>query len=208
MPAIVKAYLAGAAAFLGGSAALADLTPRQDPKVLAEEIEAEKDHIGALELAERLTRNDGSLSIFDLRSQAEFHEFHSPSAQLTTVTSLSNLKLAADKTIVVYSEGGGHAAQAWVLLRLRGYRNVLFLREGIYEWLSRVDQPRLAVDATAKERTEFTRAAKLSRFFGGSPRADVPRAEVPLGYWNESDGSDPGAIPPAPGTKKIRRRGC
>ena len=34
-------------------------------------------------------------------------------------------------TIVLLSEGGAHAAQAWVLLQVRGYRNVFFLRDGI-----------------------------------------------------------------------------
>jgi 3-mercaptopyruvate sulfurtransferase SseA len=33
-------------------------------------------------------------------------------------------------TIVLLSEGGAHAAQAWVFLQIRGYRNVFFLRGG------------------------------------------------------------------------------
>ena len=71
------------------------------------------------------------------------------------------------------------AAQAWVLLRMRGYRDVAFLRDGVYEWIVRVHEPALAADATPAERADFERRAALSRYFGGQPRLDVPRAEMP-----------------------------
>jgi hypothetical protein len=112
-------------------------------------------------------------------------------------------------TVVLYSEGGAHSAQAWVLLRMRGYRNVFFLREGIYEWISRVHEPRLAVDATPKERAEFRRAAELSRFFGGLPLAGVPRSEVPVGYWTGAEDIEgPSQQTAQQAVAKIRRRGC
>jgi rhodanese-related sulfurtransferase len=145
--------------------------------------------------------HDPTLRIFDLRPAAEFEQLHIPGARTSTLHELANASLPAGATIVLYSEGGVHAGQAWVLLRARGYRQVLFLREGIYEWQSRVLEPRQADDATAAERAEFARAAELSRYFGGNPRSGVPRAEVPLGYWTNV----PAAAPRAP---KIRRRGC
>jgi hypothetical protein len=106
----------------------------------------------------------------------------------------------------LYSEGGAHSAQAWVLMRMRGYRQVFILREGIYEWISRVHEPRLATDATAAEQAEFARAAELSRFFGGLPLAGVPRNEVPVGYWTGSASTQ--ASPVRETVAKIRRRGC
>jgi 3-mercaptopyruvate sulfurtransferase SseA len=57
---------------------------------------------------------------------------------------------------VLYSEGGAHAAQAWVLLRAAGVRNVYFLRGGILEWLDLVMNP--------------ARPTELTRYFGGVPR--------------------------------------
>lgn len=198
--------LAGLAAVLGASAPLVDIGARTSASTLAQEIEAEADHIDALELAELLIKADGSVVLLDLRTPKEFREFHIPTAELTTVGALATMNLPREKTTVVYSEGGGHAAQAWVLLRMRGYRNVLFLREGIYEWVSRIDQPRLAMDATEKERIEYARASKLSRFFGGTPQADVPRAEVPSGYWTTTNNNAP--APGAGPQQKVRRRGC
>jgi rhodanese-related sulfurtransferase len=201
----VHGMLAAAAAIMGGAAAVADLNPSADPARLAEEIASERDHISAPDLAGHIMRGDDTLRIFDLRSAREFEEFHIPTARRISIEALAKESLPRQANIVLYSEGGAHAAQAWVLLRMRGYRSVLFLREGIYEWLSRVVEPRLADDATPAERAEFEKAAPLSRFFGGTPRTGVPRAEVPTGYWTGESATTTGA--PVP-TGPIRRRGC
>jgi rhodanese-related sulfurtransferase len=191
------------AAILGCAAALADLRPRIDTAALAAEIDAERDHVSALELGERIMRGDKTLRVLDLRSTAEFEQDHIPGAHRTSITELVRNPPPGDADLVLYSEGGSHAAQAWVLLRARGFRRVFFLREGLYEWNSRVFAPRLAVDATASERAEFQRAAELSRFFGGMPRSGVPRSEVPAGYWTDGHSGES-----APVVKTVRRRGC
>jgi rhodanese-related sulfurtransferase len=162
-------------------------------------------------------RGDPALRIFDLRPAADFARMHIPGARHATLEDLAREPLPRGATIVLYSEGGAHAAQAWVLLRMRDERRVFVLREGMFEWLARVMEPRLAIDATAAERADFARAVEMSRFFGGAAREGVPRAEVPLGYWS----AEPGAGRPAasgaalssrPATEQlisgIRRRGC
>ncbi len=169
-------------------------------------------------------RGDPALRLFDLRSPADFARMHIPGARHATIETLAREPLPRDATVVLYSEGGAHAAQAWVLLRLRGYRRVRFLREGMFEWLTRVLEPRLASDATASERADFAHAVEMSRFFGGMAREDVPRAEVPVGYWNEPrgpkslpDSASAGPSPSGPAAARpstdriiagVRRRGC
>ncbi len=202
----VHLALAIVAAVFGLAAPLARSSSSVDADGLAGEIASERDHLSALELAERLMRGDPSLRVFDLRSAAEFEELHIPTAQLTSIDMLVKENVPRDATLVVYSEGGAHAAQAWVLLRLRGYRNVFVLREGMYEWVSRVRDPRLAADATDTERTEFERAAIYSRFFGGTPVDGVARSDVPVGYWTQNAPSAPERV--APVARPIRRRGC
>jgi len=152
-----------------------------------------------LELGERVMRGDRNLLVLDLRSEPEFQEFHIAGAHRTSLKGLARDSLPQTSDIVLYSERGDHAGECWMLLRMRGYRRVYFLREGLYEWVSRVYEPRLATDATPGERAEFKRAAVLSRFFGGTPRSDVPRGEVPSGYWTGHAGD---------GATVRKRRGC
>jgi rhodanese-related sulfurtransferase len=194
------------AAMLGFGAAASDLRPPASVSEIAREVDTERDHITAIELAERIAARDSKLEIFDLRSKSEYAELHVPTAKHATLNDIAHARFSPAATIVLYSEGGAHSAQAWVLLRMRGYRNVFFLREGIYEWISRVREPRLALDATAAERDEFERAAELSRFFGGVPISGVPRSEVPLGYWTAPAQQQPAAAQQA--VARVRRRGC
>ena len=198
--AIVAATLGLAAAVDGRSAV--------DVKELAAEIVAERDHITAPELAIRIMNQDPLLTIVDLRPRADYDPLHIPTAISATLEELPGMQFPRAASIVLYSEGGAHSAQAWALLRLTGHRDVRFLREGIYEWLARVMEPRLAEDATPAERAEFARAEELSRFFGGMARSDVSRAEVPTGYWT----TESPAASAAPSTRdtiaRIRRRGC
>jgi hypothetical protein len=94
-------------------------------------------------------------------------------------------------------------------LARRNHPNVRVLREGVYEWLSRVQEPRLAADATSAERTEFERLAAMSRFFGGVPRSGVARDEVPTGYWTGTPRAEELLMAAAvKSVAAIRRRGC
>jgi uncharacterized protein len=207
------------AAALALAAAALDLRA-VDAESLAAEVEHERDHISAPDLAQLIMDGDRALRIFDLRSPVDFERLHIPGATHATIETLSDTlareRWPRDATVVLYSEGGAHAAQAWVLLRMRGYRRVFFLREGLFEWLARVMEPRLATDATPRERAEFARATEMSRFFGGSAREGASRAEIPIGYWNNPVDPDASRFSrdAATGTAaaqlvaRIRRRGC
>jgi len=213
----VHQTLAICAAVLGLAAAAAD-RPDVDVAVLAAEMVSERDHITAPELAERIMRQDASLHVIDLRPRADYDVLHIPTATHAPLETLARQPFPRGASLVLYSEGSTHSAQGWVLLRLRGQRDVRFLREGMYEWLSRVMEPRLATDATDLERQEFARAEVQSRFFGGQPRSNMPRAEVPVGYWSAPSGStSPATASAGPTTTAdairatvgaIRRRGC
>lgn len=210
----VHGTLALVAAVLGLAAAVAD-RPAVDPARLAAEIVSERDHITAPELAARIMRQDPSLHVIDLRPRAEYEALHIPTATHATLESLARQRWPREASLVVYSEGSTQSAQAWVLLRMRGHRDVRFLREGLYEWLALVIEPRLATDATPAEREAFAVAESQSRFFGGQPRANVPRGEVPVGYWTgRSDRTGPAPAPASAAEAiratvgSIRRRGC
>jgi rhodanese-related sulfurtransferase len=202
----IRGVLAIVAATAGLAAAATGPGSSEQATRLAAEISAGSDHISAPELADRIMKRDPTLQLFDLRSASEYEQLHIASAQHASIETLTRERPKADATIVLYSEGGAHAAQAWVLLRLRGYRHIYVLREGLYEWIARVLEPKLAVVATPKEQVEFERAAEQSRYFGGLPLAGVARSEVPVGYWTGEQ------TVPADVTRQavagIRRRGC
>jgi uncharacterized protein len=167
------------------------------------------DYVSAPDLAVQIVGQDATLRVFDLRSRQDFERLHVAGATHATLDELGHQPISHDARIVVYADDEARAAKGLRLLQAHGYRNVAILREGIYEWISRVLEPRVAADATASERAEFDRAAQLSRFFGGMPRSDVRRAELPRGYWT--------GAPATQGRSRefvrqaiagIRRRGC
>lgn len=160
-----------------------------DVDELSRLVAREEDHVTALELAQWI-KDRRAVRILDLRPPAQFDSLHIPGAERVTIDSLTALGLHARDTVVLYSEAGAHAAQAWVFLRALGFRHAYFLRGGIYEWIDQILSPTLAVNASAVERLAFTRAATLSRYFGGLPRSGVPRVEQ------------------AKSVAQIRRRGC
>jgi 3-mercaptopyruvate sulfurtransferase SseA len=180
---------------LGAAAPLAS-TPfhRQiatlDVDELARAIAHGTDHIDALDLAEWIRDRRPGLRVIDLRRRDQFEAGHIPTAENALIDALHTIAPKPGETIVLYSEGGAHAGQAWVLLRALGHERVFFLRAGLFEWDAQVMAPTLASDATDAERREFDRAAELSKYFGGEPRQDVPRAQLGIT------------------TRELRRRGC
>ena len=163
-----RALLAGGAAgVLALAAALAGSPePRRGSdesiRALADEIEHEADHVTALELAQWIRERRPGLRVLDVRSDSEYREYHVPTAERLPLGAVAGARFAPGETIVLYSEGGAHAAQAWVLLRTAGVRNVYFLRGGILEWMDMVMNP--------------TAPSDLTRYFGGIPR----RSAVPI----------------------------
>lgn len=177
----MKHYMLGAGALvLGLGAALAGPrggSGRIDVAQLAGIVAREDDHVAALELGEWIRERRPGVRVLDLRSAPDFDSLHIPGAEQVTIDTLDRVRVRSNETIVLYSEGGGHSAQAWVFMRALGHSNVFFLRGGIHEWTTEVLSPGLPFDATDAERVRFAKASALSRYFGGAPRVGVTREE-------------------------------
>lgn len=202
--------LAVAAGVLGLMALAADL-PRpgaaMDVARLAREVEDERDHVTALELAAWIRDGKPGLRVVDVRDAAAYASYHIPTAEHATLSDLLRAKPSADETLVLYSEGGTHAAQGWLLLRAAGAEHVYVLREGLYEWLSTVLNPTLPDGATAAQRAAFDTAAALGRYFGGVPTigggAAMQGEEItPLLHAAPAESASTSLL------RTIRRRGC
>ena len=183
-----------------------------DVASLARTVAREEDHITALELAEWIKERRAGLRIVDVRPAEAYATYHLPRAEHFTLDSLAIAPFRRDETIVLYSDGSAHAAQAWVFLRALGYPKVYFLRGGLYEWLDQVMNPTPA-DTTVAARAAFGKAAMLSRYFGGVPRSDLRSASDESVRIPPSDsGRAPAVRLRSTSTEakllEVRRRGC
>jgi rhodanese-related sulfurtransferase len=171
-----RSALAGAALLLGVLAAVVR-TPSASTSIdiaaLARAVEREDDHVTAVELATWIKDRQAGLRVVDVRSAAEFSNYHVPTAERIGLDALVTTPFAEQETVVLYSDGGAHAAQGWVFLRARGHRQVYFVRGGIADWLVEVMNPSLAADATPEAQASFERVAAISRYFGGRPHRET-----------------------------------
>jgi rhodanese-related sulfurtransferase len=160
-----------------------------DVAALAGEIDREADHVTAIELAEWIRDRKPGLRVLDVRADSEYAAYHIPSAEHVPLARIASLRPAGGETLVLYSEGGAHAAQAWVLLRAVGFAHVYFLRGGLLDWMEDVMNPVLAADAE--------RVRAVSRYFGGVPR------QAPAVTDSAAPRRDAATL-----VRQVRRRGC
>jgi rhodanese-related sulfurtransferase len=202
--------LAVVAVALGALALLARPTRgnsvRLDVRELASVIDGEKDHVTASELAGWIVTGRSDYRLIDLRSAKEFAEYHIPTAENLPLTTLPDAALLADERLVLYSEGGIHASQAWMLLRAKGFKGVYTLKGGLDQWKDEVLFPTLAENAGPAERARFERAAAVARSFGGSPRTGGAQpAALKMPELAKVEAPPPGAVAPIARKKK---EGC
>jgi len=154
--AVAALVLAALALVAGGSSQRVSV----DPKEFASRIQNELDHVDALELSEWISTKKEGYRLVDLRSVGEFDRYHIPGAEHIPLPELMEKKFKKNETIVLYSEGGVHSAQAMFLLWTKGYNNVFMLKGGIAEWetdvLHKMDGPPVkppsSSDSTAKKK--------------------------------------------------------
>jgi len=112
---------------------------------LANEIENRQDHITADQLGHLIVDEDPGYQLIDLRDQQEFEKFHIKTAINIPLKNLfedDNLALLSrDKLVVLYTNGGTHAAQAWVLLEEKGITNTTVLLGGLNYWVDVYSNP-------------------------------------------------------------------
>jgi rhodanese-related sulfurtransferase len=153
-----------------------------NPKELAYRIQNELDHVTSSELASWIMENKTGYRIVDLQDEQSFHSYHIPGAENKSLPSLLDAPYDTSETIVLYSEGGVHSAQAMFLLWAQGYNNVLMLKGGINDWKDEILHPNLSKADSGANPRAFAEAKARSRFFGGvfvtfpnRPQLAVPR---------------------------------
>jgi rhodanese-related sulfurtransferase len=114
-------------------------------KEVAKEIINRNDHITAEQLGHLIIDKDPDYQLIDLRSPEEFDKFHIEKAinlPLETLFSDQSIEqIDPDKLVVLYTNGGTHAAQAWVLLQQEGFKNTAVLLGGLNYWVDVYSNP-------------------------------------------------------------------
>jgi hypothetical protein len=179
-----------------------------DAKELARVVEEEVDHVNPEDLSDWIIQGNADFRLIDLRTEAEFAGYHIPGAENVTLTALPEYGLKKNEKIVLYSEGGIHSAQAWFLLKAKGYMGVYMLRGGLEEWKDRVLFPKRATNPTPAQTVEFAKMREVSKFFGGTPQtgtaADQQATVAPTMPKLEMPQNSPA---PA-GAQKKKKEGC
>jgi rhodanese-related sulfurtransferase len=144
-----------------------------DTKEMALIVGKEVDHVKVDELADWIIKNRSDFRLLDLRGEKEFAAYHIPNAENVPLASLETYLLQRNEQIILYSEGGIHSAQAWFLLRAKGFKGVYILSGGLDEWNDKILFPRIPEKPTADELKNFEKMKEVSKFFGGLPQIDI-----------------------------------
>lgn len=201
----------GALVCAGLAAAVAG-DPYRGPKAsvdtaeLARLVGGTADHITATDLADRLIAGRNDFRILDLREPEAFAAYHIPGAENLPLAELGGADLRADESYLLYSDGGIHGAQAWVLLKARGFPRVFSLYGGLDAWKDEVLFPALPEHPTEAQAGEVAKRTLVSGHFGGKPRNGAVPASAPQAL----PAPPPPEAAPAPTgpPKKRRKEGC
>ncbi|MCL4707896.1 rhodanese-like domain-containing protein [bacterium] len=155
------------------------------PQDLAEAINNESDHLTAEELAKWLIDKKPDLLVVDMRSAEEFAQYHIPGAVNIPFNKLfepeAQETMAGDNTIVLYSNGGTHAAQAWVLLKQLGIESFVLLG-GLNYWTEAILNPKAPNELVAdSEILKYQFQKSASGYFapGGTVSASADSSRAP-----------------------------
>jgi rhodanese-related sulfurtransferase len=178
----LRRRLALAALASGALALFADVraggSVRLHERELLATLAREDDHVAPGELAGWIVAGRADYRLLDLRDEAAFDAYHIPTAEHAPLGALRAAELPRNEKLVLYSDGGIHAAQAWMLLHARGHRNAYTLLGGLEGWKEDVLFPLAPADQSPVAQARFERAQALARFFGGTPRRSGPEASA------------------------------
>jgi rhodanese-related sulfurtransferase len=200
---------------LGALAVFANVAPGPVVEVNARElltsVDRREDHVTPGELAAWIIEGRADYRLVDIRDQKAYAEYHIPGAESVPLATVLDGALARTDKIVLYGDGGIHAAQAWMVLKGRGYTRVYTLLEGLDAWKDEVLFPVMPQSPTPEQQAHFERAAQVAKFFGGQPRAAAAPGAAPMALPKEPAATAvaPPTLPAGAGAgPKKKREGC
>ena len=200
---------------LGALAVFANVAPGHTVTVNAKElltgVARAEDHVTPAELAAWIIEGRTDYRLVDIRDEKAFANYHIPTAENVPLATVVDGSLSPTEKIVLYGDGGIHAAQAWMVLKGRGFTRVYTLLEGLDAWKDDVLFPVMPQSPTAEQQAQFERSAQVAKFFGGQPRTAAAPGAEPVALPTQA--AMPQVAPPtlpsgAGGGPKKKREGC
>jgi len=176
-------------------------------KELAIIVEKQVDHVNVDDLADWIIQGKSDYRLIDLNEPAKFEEYHIPTAENLSITDLPDADLMRNEKIILYSDGGIHSAQAWMLLKAKGYKAVYMLLGGLEEWKESILFPALPEEYSKQDSVLFEKKKEISLHFGGVPQSGTKGTEVKQNVSLPKIQMPSGNVP-AGGTKKKKKEGC
>jgi rhodanese-related sulfurtransferase len=131
------------------------------------------------ELAAWLLGGRADFRVIDVRSPEAFATGQIPGAENVPVGNLLDAGLVRTEKIIICGDDGVSSAQAWLLLRAKGYRGASVLKGGMAAWRDQVVSPLLAENPTAEQKAENDKLTAVAAYFGGQPRMAAGATAVP-----------------------------
>lgn len=208
--------LGGVALLLGALAVFANVAPGPVVSVHAKElltsVERREDHVTPHELATWIVEGRSDYRLVDIRDAQAFAEYHVPTAENVPLAAIADGALSRGDKVVLYGEGGIHAAQAWMVLKGLGYPRVYTLLEGMDAWKDEVLFPVMPQGPDPEQQARFERAVAVAKYFGGQPRAAAAAGASPMLALPTQAAAAVVAVPSLPGGArggpKKKREGC
>ena len=155
-----------------------------NPKTLLIEAINTHRYIDADHLTSKIISGDPSFLLVDLRNSTDFNRFTLPGAiniPYSEILNKKNLSLLRQSgaNIVLFSKNTLIADQIWMLLRRKGYQNILVLKGGMQHFFKTIinpEKPSELASSDAFDTYHFRKAAGV--FFGlPNPYEFIPKKE-------------------------------
>jgi rhodanese-related sulfurtransferase len=141
-----------------------------DTRALAAAIATGADRVAPKELASWMLEGRADYRVIDLRNEAAFASGHIPSAEHIPAAALADAGLGRTEKLVLVGDDGVGSAQAWLLLKARGYTGATLLSGGFAGWHEQVVSPVLVENPTPEQKAENDRLIAIAAHFGGQAR--------------------------------------
>lgn len=176
--------LAIGALILGGVALAAKpyqgATVEVDTTALSAELAKGGGQTEPRELAAWILGGRGDVRVIDVRTPDAFAAGQIPGAENVPVGGLLEAGLVRTEKIIICGDDGVSSAQAWLLLRAKGYRGASVLKGGMAAWRDQVVSPILVENPTPEQKQENDKLTAVAAYFGGQPRMPAGATAVPV----------------------------